>query len=89
MDAAKVIKVPTMIVTGDRDKQCPPLAARRTFDAVGTPDKELVVFGRGRGDRYHYGHFDLVIGKHATTEVFPVLERWMSTHPSPGERALS
>ncbi len=80
MAAANVIKVPTMIVTGDRDKQCPPAAARRTFDVVGTGDKELVIFGKGRGDHHHYGHFDLVIGRHAESEVFPALERWMSAH---------
>lgn len=28
----------------------------------------------------HYGHFDILVGKHAEVEVWPNLQRWLERH---------
>lgn len=68
---------PVLAIAGDRDAQCPPEAAERTLAALGSPRKELRVFGRSRGHGEHYGHFDLVIGRRAKSEVFPCIDAWV------------
>ena len=71
---------PVLAIAGDRDAQCPPDAARRTIEALGSPDKELAVFGPAGGHADHYGHFDLLMGLRAHTEVYPVIDRWLDAH---------
>lgn len=62
---------PILAVSGSRDLQCPPEAASR----FGT---DHMVFGKQYGHQEEYGHHDLLIGKHATTEVWPTLLDWLT-----------
>lgn len=62
--------VPVLSIAGTADLQCSPTAARRH----GT-DHE--VFGKVRGHVEDYGHFDLLVGDRAETEVWPVLVQWL------------
>jgi len=71
---------PVLALAGDRDPQCPPDAARRTLEAVGSKDKKLVVFGPNEGHGDHYGHFDLLIGRRAKEEVFPHIDGFLDDH---------
>lgn len=71
---------PVLALAGDRDAQCPPDAARRTVEALGSPRAQLRVFGRDHGHTDHYGHFDLLIGRRARAEVFPHIDRWLDEH---------
>lgn len=68
---------PVLAIAGDRDEQCPPDAAERTVKALGSRRRELRVFGEAHGHGDHYGHFDLVIGRRARTEVFPCIDGWI------------
>ncbi|MGH7298331.1 MAG: alpha/beta fold hydrolase [Polyangiaceae bacterium] len=68
---------PVLAIAGDRDAQCPPDAAERTLVALGSARKELRVFGDSHGHGDHYGHFDLVIGRRARSEVFPCIDAWI------------
>jgi pimeloyl-ACP methyl ester carboxylesterase len=71
---------PVLGLVGDRDAQCPPDAARRTLDAVGSARRELLVFGPAQGHADHYGHFDVLVGRRAREEVFPHIDRWLDEH---------
>jgi alpha-beta hydrolase superfamily lysophospholipase len=71
---------PVLGLAGDRDAQAPPDAARGTIEALGSPRKELLVFGRDHGHEDHYGHFDLLIGRRAHREVFPHIDAWLDEH---------
>ena len=62
--------VPVLSVAGTEDLQCSPTAARRH----GT---DHVVFGRVHGTDEDYGHFDLIVGDRARTEVWPTLVQWL------------
>ena len=78
-----------LALAGDRDAQCPPAAARETLEALGSTKRKLVVAGPESGMADHYGHFDLLIGRRAPQEVFPLIHEWLegseSVHdvPSP------
>jgi fermentation-respiration switch protein FrsA (DUF1100 family) len=71
---------PVLAIAGDRDAQCPPDAAQRTIEALGSPHKDLLVFGKTRGHGDHYGHWDLLIGRRAKREVFPSIDAWVDAH---------
>ena len=71
---------PVLAIAGDRDPQCPPQAARRTLDALGSARRELAVFGPEHGHADHYGHFDLPMGRRAPREVFGRIDRWIDEH---------
>jgi len=62
--------VPVLSVSGTEDLQCSPTAARRH----GT---DHAVFGTVHGTAEEYGHFDLICGDRAETEVWPTLVQWL------------
>ncbi len=51
-----------------------------TFQALGSPDKALMKFGKPHGHVADYGHCDLVWSRHAPQEVFPPLIDWLDRH---------
>lgn len=67
--------VPVLALGGSKDRQCPPEAVAHTLESV--HGAELRMFGRGQGHAEHYGHFDLVMGKHAPDELWPLLLEWL------------
>ncbi len=71
---------PVLSLAGEKDPQCPPEAAKRTLDAVGSARRELRVFGRSHGHADHYGHFDLLMGRRAKDEVLVHIDRWLDEH---------
>lgn len=78
-DALPRTTTPVLALAGDEDRQCPPAAAEKTVAVLGQRGR-LEVFGREHGQEDHYGHFDLLIGRRAREEVFPVLYDWLEEH---------
>ena len=66
-----------MIAASD-DRQCPLEALEHTAAATRA---KVLRFGRRYGHAAEYGHFDLLLGRHAPNEVWPALLEWL------GERA--
>jgi fermentation-respiration switch protein FrsA (DUF1100 family) len=79
---------PVLAIAGGRDAQCPPEAAARTLEALGSPRRELRVFGPDHGHADHYGHFDFLIGRRAPTEVFPCIDAWIDAADEDGAVAV-
>lgn len=77
LDGLSSATAAVLAIAGDRDVQCPPEAAERTLAALGSTRRELRVFGKSHGHADHYGHFDLVIGRRAKSEVFPCIDAWV------------
>jgi pimeloyl-ACP methyl ester carboxylesterase len=71
---------PVLAVAGDHDRQCPPEAAEATVAVLGSAERRLVVLGPAHGCAEHYGHFDIIVGRHAPTEVYPLLYDWLHRH---------
>lgn len=70
---------PVLAVAGDRDAQCSPEAAALPLAALAGPT-QMSVHGVQHGHGSHYGHFDLVIGRRASHEVWPGIESWLIEH---------
>lgn len=64
---------PVLAMSGTADIQCPPDVSAR----FGTAHQ---VFGKAHGHREDYGHDDLIMGRHAPSEVWPVVHDWLRQH---------
>lgn len=76
---ASSLKTPLLMIAASDDRQCPLVALEATAAATGA---KVLHFGTRYGHRAEYGHFDLLLGKHAPDEVWPQLLNWLSA-PSP------
>jgi pimeloyl-ACP methyl ester carboxylesterase len=74
------ITVPTLFLAGTRDILAPPDAVKATCDAIGATDKQFQICSRAQGMRVNYGHFDMVIGREAPAEIYPLVARWIEAH---------
>jgi pimeloyl-ACP methyl ester carboxylesterase len=82
------VTTPTLMVAGAKDLISDVPSTRLTFDALGSPDKTLDVFGKANGHVADYGHCDLAWSRYAPREIFPVIIDWLDRHqpgvgPSP------
>ncbi len=70
VELAAELPVPWLSVVGAADKQCTPDCAMWTFSRIAAPEKRLYLAGTPNGCRHDYGHFDLVCGNDAQTEIW-------------------
>jgi pimeloyl-ACP methyl ester carboxylesterase len=75
------VRQPFLLLAGSRDLLAPPLAVARAKEHLGGPVK-VVVAGRAHGFAEDYGHADLVLGRRAPDEIFPLVETFLSAHAS-------
>lgn len=68
--------VPLLVIAGDRDHLMPPRDARVAFDRSGSRDKTWLLFDDWHHGT-HWGHLDLVMGRHASAVVWPAMQEWM------------
>jgi poly(3-hydroxyalkanoate) synthetase len=71
------IRVPMLLIGGEEDKLAPPESIRVVYRNVSSTDRTLRIFGPRSKDSAAYGHIDLILGKKAKREVFPVIARWL------------
>jgi len=71
------VKVPLLMMAGERDVMASVDSTRQTLDAVASPDKTLLRYGRRDGHVDDYGHCDLVWSRYAPVELFPPLIDWL------------
>jgi pimeloyl-ACP methyl ester carboxylesterase len=71
------IKVPLLLFAGLRDPLAPPRAVEFIKDRVASTDLTLKLMSRANGASADYGHGDLVVGRHAPDDVFPVVVDWL------------
>ncbi len=69
--------LPLLVLLGDKDHLLPPEDGRLAFTRSGATDKELVLFDDWHHGT-HWGHLDIVLGRHAPAQVWPRLEAWMA-----------
>ncbi len=77
---------PALFLAAPRDPLAPPAVVRASFEAWGGP-RTYVEFGLGSGHSVDYGHTDLLVGRRAAQEVFPVIAGWLEAHAraAPGD----
>jgi pimeloyl-ACP methyl ester carboxylesterase len=69
--------VPLLVIAGDRDRLMPPRDAKVAFDRSGSRDKTWLLFDDWQ-HQVHWGHLDLVMGRHASAVVWPAMQEWMA-----------
>ena len=74
----KLITCPTLCVAGSRDKLAEPWRLRWAYDHLGTSHKALRILGKQYGYKADYGHADLLIGRHAPTDLYLTLVAWFN-----------
>jgi polyhydroxyalkanoate synthase subunit PhaC len=70
-------RTPVLVALGDKDHLMPPEDGRTAFDRAGGADRTLKVFDDWH-DGVHWGHLDLVLGRHASRHVWPYVADWMA-----------
>jgi len=68
--------VPLYVLLGDKDHLLPPEDGRVAYDHSGSSDKTLLTLGIWDHE-VHWGHLDLVLGRHAPVHVWPRVEAWL------------
>lgn len=76
----KKIKAPVLVCAGSVDRLTPYPDVHSGYREIGSRRKKFVVFGRDHGCRTEYAHLDLLWGKNAPREVFPVIADWLDQH---------
>jgi len=71
------ITTPALIIAGAADQLASPEMVRFTYDRISSTQKRYREFGVRSGDSTDYGHVDLIFGRRAPEEVFPVISDWL------------
>ncbi len=79
LDNVARLQLPVRFFAGAADHVAPARSVRAAFEAWGSSDKDFVLLGTAHGYVADYGHGDLAIGRHAATEVFTPIERFLAT----------
>jgi pimeloyl-ACP methyl ester carboxylesterase len=67
------IELPMMMISGSADRIAPPEAVFRSAGRVSSADLRYREMGLRFGDSIDYGHIDLLVGRDAPREVFPLV----------------
>jgi pimeloyl-ACP methyl ester carboxylesterase len=70
---------PALFLSAPRDHLAPPGVVAKAH-ALWGGEKELVEFNLANGHAADYGHVDLLLGKRAPQDVYPVILRWLDAH---------
>ena len=77
----KSIKAPMLMIAGSLDEQCHPICMENLNKLIaGVSVYKLI--GKKSGHKDDYGHFDLIVGKNAKTEVWDMVCRFLEKHDS-------
>jgi polyhydroxyalkanoate synthase len=86
------IRIPVLLIGGVVDRLAPSASIAAVFDVVQSTDRLMRIFGEKGFEtasnglsspcngRIDYGHDDLLLGKHASSEVFPYIAQWLNAH---------
>ncbi|MEB2343147.1 MAG: alpha/beta fold hydrolase [Deltaproteobacteria bacterium] len=87
-DHLERVRVPMLVIAGARDRLTPPADLARLVERLGSSDKTFWVAGHASGLAHEYSHVDLVLGRHAPDEIYPVVAAWLADH-APGAAGRS
>lgn len=73
----EAVRVPVLAVAADGDHQDPPWACRTLLEQFGSDVREYLRLGRRQGFAEDYGHVDMLIGRNARGEVWPLVRHWL------------
>lgn len=74
------VRLPLLLLAAAKDLQRPPEAVEEALPLFGSADKRVVRVGTAAGFSVDYGHDDLLAGRAAPKEVFPLIASWLAEH---------
>lgn len=75
------IRIPVLVMGGAADPIAPPEALRTLHsDLAASEDRKLTIVEPDSDEDGSYGHFDLILGRNAKAEVFPIIRNWLEAH---------
>jgi pimeloyl-ACP methyl ester carboxylesterase len=84
--------VPLLVLLGDKDHLLMPEDGRLAYDRSASQDKTLVILD-DYSHQTHWGHLDLILGRHARTHVWAAIRDWMMHRtrklPAPGPLSVA
>lgn len=72
--ALQAVRLPVLVMAAHGDQVCSPAAARPAAEALDSRDLTWEELGEG------WGHLDLLVGRRAADEVFPLVLDWLEPH---------
>ena len=79
------LHVPLLVVAAAADRWAPPPACHALLELVRTPDSTWLLCGRAAGFSRDFGHVDVLVGRAARAETWPLLRDWMTRRTPAGE----
>ncbi|MEC7986027.1 MAG: alpha/beta fold hydrolase [Myxococcota bacterium] len=77
----KQLDIPLLVILGDKDHLLTPRDGRPAFDESGSTDKEILLLDDFHHET-HWGHLDIILGKHASKYVWEPISSWMKKRRS-------
>jgi len=74
------VRRPIMFVSGRHDRMAPPRVLERFRPRLGSPEVVQRLLSAENGFSTDYGHGDLVLGRRAPEEVYPLVAEWLRSH---------
>lgn len=75
--AIAALDVPLLVVAAVADRWAPPPSCRALLETVASTDTTWLLLGREAGFGHDFGHVDMLVGRTARAEVWPLLRQWM------------
>ncbi len=87
VEGLAAVDVPLLAVAGAGDRQDPSWACRKLFEQFASSEREYLLLGREAGYAEDYRHIEMLIGKAAQLEVWPLVERWLRQRSPAGDES--
>ncbi len=82
-DTLSRIRIPVLLIGGAADPIAPPEALKKVYSELASKDRDLMIFWSDPDEDIRYGHLDLILGKNARDDVFPLIRRWLESRDRP------
>ncbi len=74
------INIPVLVIAGKKDKMAVIDDVRYAYEKITSKDKQYLELSCENNFSSDYGHIDIVFGKRAPEEVFPVILAWLDRY---------
>src|SRR5690606_25401045 len=75
--AIAALEVPLLVMAAAADRWAPPPACRALLDSVASTDRTWQLLARQTGFSRDFGHVDMLVGRAARAEVWPLIRKWL------------
>lgn len=77
------VRLPVLAVSAEGDLQDPPWLCHKLFEQFASERREFLCLGRKSGFSENFGHVEMLLGKTAQREVWPLLQHWLERQALP------